>query len=394
MTRKLLALLALVATICGAHAAQAVPAQSLGEASKAAVIAPGERLEFTIAPNGGAVVAARGQASAAEAAGTPRLDNRSEALIQAPVVSAPPTPGRIVVSLFGGAGGFRLKVVNGYGFPVAYRAFLVFERDGQRSYRPTSVCPVRPGQVGVESWGDPIVGIAVADFHEVDADNMACSDGSLLTVSPSQAPSDRYACVGGETPGRLSPLTISLVVDGGGDVQSEDATWLLSAGDFANKPGIFLDFGMLGREVMPTPAGLRVFAMVGLQPPPKPTTADIVVRLNGVEKARRPWQMYAKALSSPSPPPSGDTPVSFYGVIPFVPRNGVADAGLKDLLSAVGQPKAVIEAQIVGDDGSVLADASYAVDQPPLRTQAAVDAVLDQALALAKTPAQCRKLSK
>ena len=95
-----------------------------------------------------------------------------------------------------------------------------------------------------------------------------------------------------------------------------------------------------------------------------------------------------------APPDPAKPSAFFYGVIPINPANRDApDAGLGDLFSAVGAPGAVLEVRAVaGDDGSVLARGSYPVDQPPTRAQAAVGDLLNQALALAKTPTQCSKV--
>ncbi|HEY7851423.1 MAG TPA: hypothetical protein VIB82_00510 [Caulobacteraceae bacterium] len=213
---------------------------------------------------------------------------------------------------------------------------------------------------------------------------------ALCWLCPPGSGPERFACVGGEIPGQLAPFTVTLVVNSSGAVQRQSATWFLSNGDLAHGPGLIFDYGMMGRDVIPTPIGLSVVALVKLSPRPKAKAADIVLLLGGAEKARRAWQLYAKAISAPVDPTK--TPAAFVGGVPFYP-GGVDDVGLKAILAAVGHPGAAVEARIVGDDGGILADGTMQVDRPPARDAPTVSALLDQALALAKTPTRCHKLA-
>ncbi|HXV01912.1 MAG TPA: hypothetical protein VG166_15560 [Caulobacteraceae bacterium] len=371
-----------------ATAAIAVPTQGVDVPAKTVVISPGDRIEFTIGPGREPLVTSRGPVNAADSASIGKVDNSTEAVFSGPL-EGHPTKERLTAYLLTGPDGFRLVILNGYQYPIAYEAALVVERNGKRVYEPTSVCPVRAGNGGVESWAEPALGIALTDFHAADPKDLACSGGSLLTVSPPDAGPERFACVGGDTPGKLAPLTVTLVVNSSGAVQRQSATWVLPSRDFAHAPGLVFDFGMMGRSVS-APSGLSVLAVVSLRPPPKAKRANIVLLLDGTEKARRPWQMYARAMAAPVNP--SKTPTAFVGIVPFYPRDD-EDAGLKTILAAIGRPGATLEARIIGDDSSILSDGTFPINQPAVRDTMAVNALLDQALILAKTPTRCPKLA-
>jgi len=63
------------------------------------------------------------------------------------------------------------------------------------------------------------------------------------------------------------------------------------------------------------------------------------------------------------------------------------------VLAAVGEPGGSVEVRILGNDGSLIADGSYAISVPLARQKPLVQDALQQALTLAKTPTQCRKLA-
>jgi hypothetical protein len=128
---------------------------------------------------------------------------------------------------------------------------------------------------------------------------------------------------------------------------------------------------------------------------PAATTADIVLLVNGIEKVRRPWRLYTQNMAALRSAPPGKRPVGIIGVVPFSPVSSSADDGLRLLLAGVGQASAApLEVRVMGGDGAVLADATYSTTDPQVRDRALVLAALQQALALAKTPTQCQKLSQ
>jgi hypothetical protein len=383
-------LLALGVGLGQSHAVRADTAVTLP--SHTVVVSTDERVLLTFDPIKGPREISRGPVSAADKPDTATLSRTEETLQSLPLSGALPSAGVLAASLWSSQdGGTQLRADNGYDFPVIYRAFLVFERAGQRRYVPTSICPVRPGHVGFESWGDHVVAIAMTGFEAVSPDNMACNDGSVLTTSAEPPKTDAlYSCSGGEVASQLSPLTVALTVDDAGAIHNATATWSLSAGEITKSPVLQFEYPLEGDVPVHWPNGLSILAVAGMDPPPKAMAATIVLSLNGVEKISRPWGMYAKARASIAAAPNH--PVAVYGVIPFFPHAAnPADAGLSELLHAVGEPGGVVAVRIVGDDGAVLAAASYSIDQPAVRSKAAIDAALGEALAKAKTPTQCQK---
>ena len=360
--------------------------------ARTVVVSPNERVVLTFDPTQGPREVSRGPASAADKPDLSMLSRTEETLGSLPTPVSPPKSGVMVASLWWGPDdGTELRVENGYDFPVIYRAFLVFERDGQRRYVPTSICPVRPHHVGFERWGDHVVAIAMTGFQALSPDNMACNDGSLLSTSVEPPKSaDLYLCTGGEVAGQISPLTVALTVDAAGAIQRASATWSLADGEIAKSPVVQFEYPLQGDVPVRWPNGLSILAVAGMDPPPKAMSAKIVLSLNGAEKVSRPWGMYAKARASIDTAPNH--PVAFMGMIPFFPDSAKpADPGLSEVLHATGVPGSVVAVRIVGDDGRVLATTSYNIDQPAVRSKARIDAALGEALAKAKTPAQCQK---
>src|SRR5262249_12446614 len=162
----------------------------------------------------------------------------------------------------------------------------------------------------------------------------------------------RYVCVGGDQgAGPLPPFQVSLVVAADGSITRQSATWGLSRADPQHSPAIGIDFAMEGGKVTRGARDARVLALVGLQPPPAAKTADVMLLLDGVEVARRPWRMFAERMAAPAKPPGGAAPAFFVGVVPFVATDEAADAGLRRLLAQIGQHPASLEVRIVGDTG-------------------------------------------
>ena len=350
------------------------------------VIAPGERVELALTPGRPPVLVARGPLGPDDVSRTGPVDHNHETLGVVHIEGTPPKPDGLVFSLSKDpANGFVLRAANGYAYPLIYRAALVFERNGQRFYRPTTICPVRPHRFGFESWRDPIVGIAIFGIQGADPDNMSCNGNSVLSV-PGDGPqhSELHVCSGG-----LPPVAVDLTVDAAGAISRSSARWILSRDDIMHSPALVFDYGIDGKTLLKRPKALTVVAAVGLKPPPQPTTASIVLLLNDEVQATRPWRMYAQNRTAP--PNSSAPAVAFAGYIPFVLGDSVTDHGLNTLLAAVGQPGAVIGVRIVGGDGSIIEQATYPVDRPAITAPMVFEAALSDALTKSKAPAQCPK---
>jgi hypothetical protein len=221
--------------------------------------------------------------------------------------------------------------------------------------------------------------------------------GSAQTAPADVAPpaAQRYVCTGQTVgAGPLPPFAVALVVDAQGSVVSQTATWTLSRPDLLHSPAVGFDFAMAGGRVTPGARDARVLAFVALQPPPTAMSAEVLLLLGGVEIARQAWQGYTRTPETP-PDAQGRRPRAFSGVIPFEAPEGVGQAGLRRLLASVGQQPGSLEVKVVGDDGSVIGDATYELAPSPIGDKATVGTTLAQAQAAAKSPAtECRPLTE
>src|SRR5580658_288062 len=137
------AFFALAVSLCAVTAALADPAPP--NVRTPVSLATGEHLDFVLT-DAGVQVTARRAVSNDELAALPTLSNDTERLATVGVKLPPPTPGELTASLWWDAArGEVLKINNGYAFPISYRAFLVFGPGAQKTYRETSVCPIRAG---------------------------------------------------------------------------------------------------------------------------------------------------------------------------------------------------------------------------------------------------------
>ena len=368
--------------------------------AKAVVISPGERLVLS-AVSAEPSVQSRGPIPAGDLAAVPKMDNTYETVGPIALKGAlAPAPGSLALELTSTPrAGARLAVLNGADVPIVYSAVLVFQRGDRRQYVTTSICPVQPGRVGVESWADDVTGVAIVAIHRLRPGDTACNNGSLLSATA--APSlQRYACSGQQPgDGPLPPFEVTLIVDESGAVSSEMATWTLSRADIFHAPAVRFNYAMEGDHLLPGARSLRVMAAVDLSAKPDARTADIVLRLDGVEVARRPWRMFADRMKAAPPAVPGSAgqgaePVGLVGAIPFIPaEDPAAEPALQRMLATIGSRRAALDVQVVGDTGAVLADATYDIGPPtPPNDPAAVSAVLQQAQTAARTPAQCRAI--
>lgn len=83
-----------------------------------------------------------------------------------------PAPGRIEISLhrLDGRPGELLILANGYGRRLVYRAVLV--RNGVQT--PTTVCAVRPGMSGIETWPYAVDAVELGGFVQSDTAPADC----------------------------------------------------------------------------------------------------------------------------------------------------------------------------------------------------------------------------
>lgn len=213
----------------------------------------------------------------------------------------------------------------------------------------------------------------------------------LAHAQPAEpVPPGHYLCTGGDVAGQLAAVKVSVKVDETGAVLGTWATWSLGGGDILRAPAVQFDYPVTDGAPSRWPDGLNVLAVAGMDPPPKAMTARIVLNVHGVARASRPWGLYASARAGIEGAPKNA--VGVFGAIPFYPgQTNPDDAGLVQVLHATGDPDAKLVVSIVGDDGAVLAAATYAIDQPAIRSKARIEAALAEALAKAKTPAQCPK---
>ena len=385
------AILALMTVLLGFGLAHADAPASIPDAQHGITLSPGEKVQLTLSPTNGAKAISRGPVGTIPDS-VRQWENGVEVLKPMTGVGPKPAADMLTASLWSSdADGARLTVANGYSYPVIYNAFLVGKRNGQTYYRPTSICPIRPGQVGVESWPERIDGVVMANVHAIDPDHMACNDGSALSLAAAPAKDNAiYSCDAGRIMDPTAPVSVSVEVDSAGSVRATSAAWSLASGSPLKAPAIILDYPLLGNVASPTPHGLAVFAAIGLNPAPKAKAATVTLILNGGQKVSRPWRLYAKQMAD-LPTETARRPVAFAGVIPFVPNTKAGDPDLAALLNAVGKEGTTIEVRIVGDDGMVLSDGNYGAGRAPVRSTAVIDPLLSQALAKAKTPTQCQK---
>jgi hypothetical protein len=214
--------------------------------------------------------------------------------------------------------------------------------------------------------------------------------GPTRAQTAAPAAPGHYLCTGGTTPGQLTAVKATVQVDETGAVGGTWATWSLGGDDIMHAPAVQFDYPVTNGEPSRWPDGLNVLAVANLNPPPAAKTARIVLSVNGVEKASRPWGLYAQARAKMGTAPTNT--VAFFGAIPFYPnKDNPADAGLAQVLQMAGEPDAKLSVSVIGDDGTVMSKAAYRIDQPAVRSKAKLQAVLNEALAAAKTPSQCRK---
>ena len=362
---------------------------------KAVVISPGERLVLSaVSPDPS--VQSRGPVPTGDLAAVPNLDNSYETVgqfaLKGPLA---PVPGSLVLELTSTPKeGARLVAVNGADVAIIYSAVLVFQRGDRRRYVTTSICPVQPGRPGVESWANDVVGIAIVAVHRLRPGDTACNNGSLLSATAAST-SQRYTCSGQERgDGPLPLFEVTLVVDANGAVSRQTATWALSRGDIFHSPAVGFDYAMEGDHLVSGARSIRVLAGIDLRSKSDAKTADIALRLDGVEVARRPWRMFSERMAAP-PTVQGSAPVGFVGSVPFIPADDpAAEPALRRMMATIGGHRATLEVRVVGDTGVVLANGTYDVGpSTPVNDPVRVSAVLQQAQAAAKTPAQCRAIN-
>ena len=394
-SRTLAAGLAVSLALSIAHA-QAEDAQQKGVAAiaeklRGVAIADGERVVLAVGGEGRPTVVSRG---AADALPAPANDTHVETVFQARVPANTAPLDELVASFRSfGARGAALRVENGFAHPIIYDADIITRRGENLVISRTSICPVGPKAVGLESWSGPVTGVIVSNPREPGGDDLHCSGDSGLVAAPSITPN---VCIGGD---RDAPLQVRLYVDPAtGERLNAEAAWTLrdpAGGEFA--PSLLLVFPMQKALVADRPTLSVVLALVSETTPPAAKTVSIVLVADGREAARRPWQLYAQERAKPSSPPAGAKPTAFFGSVPFPLRaqDGSPDPQLASLYAAIGDGRVKqLEVRIEGDDGTLIAHATFSLSSPAVRNGDMLAAALHDAEARSVAPGHCSKPAK
>jgi hypothetical protein len=358
------------------------------------VVSPSERVELSLDASGPPKERFRGRPTTQLAAYLPPVEASAEKL--QPFYGAAPHPaaGELVATLLSNAaGGTRLIVENGYNYPIIYDAYLITLKGGQRTFHPTSICPVQAGRAGVESWPEAVVGIAMAHIQAADPAHLVCNDGSALSVTADLSNgADAYDCNAGELLNPAAPVQISIRVDQNGAAGRARAAWSLASATLINRPALVMHYDLAGDAASVAPVGLDAYVAVGLSPPPTAKTVSVHLLLDGEEKVVRPWRLYGQQMAAALAQTGAARPRAIAGMIPIVAQTPpvAADDGLRAFLAGVGRPGAQVEVRLIGDDGALLAQAAYPADRPPVFDKAVIDPLL--ARAAAKPLSQCQKL--
>ena len=348
----------------------------------------GDRVILTV-DAAGEMKASQKTRAADESLHAPQADPRVETL-GVRIVGANSAEAGTAVATFRNYGprGGTLKVESGFDHPVIYDAAILVRRGRSVVAERTSICPVIAHGVGEEAWGEPIEGVVIYGLREPAKGDLSCSNGSGLTAAAVD-PHPRNVCVG-EVPG--SALSVRLFVDPAtGAEQSAEAVWTLRGASPFEGPWLMLDYPMQKGVVGARPFGMQVVAGASLSPPPKAKSASIVVLADGVEAARLPWRLFSDRRAASGSIPAGAQAVGFYGVIPFS-RTDLTEAptSLVELYARIGDGSARrVEVRVVGDDGSVLSKASYALQPAAVNDTRAIAAALAAARARAAGPSHC-----
>jgi len=95
----------------------------------------------------------------------------------------PPPDGEIAAALDGSAEkrATSLKIWNGTGQPIEYRAvLLVLKEGGVLQPVPAPTCPVAPGHIRLETWPAPVVAVGLSRFKPASPEALlqtACNQG-------------------------------------------------------------------------------------------------------------------------------------------------------------------------------------------------------------------------
>lgn len=105
-------------------------------------------------------------------------------------------PGQIVFSLWVEDGrGTTLTASSGQAEPFFYMANLIMRRDGRLIAVPTTICAVRPGTVGVETWPYAVEAIQIVGMGLINADmcydHQARKGYKMGEQPPSMAPAPK-----------------------------------------------------------------------------------------------------------------------------------------------------------------------------------------------------------
>lgn len=372
----LLVALAAVAGPAAAAPSQAAALTQLAEQLEGVLVGIGESVTLSIAPEGGLTVIAKGMAEGpGRSSMIGALDTQVEVVDSFRPSDLKVKPGSVDAALRrDGAGRTLLEVENGLDRPLLYEALIVVRQGQDLAVRPTTICPVRAGSVGVEAWSESIEAMILTKFH-TPADT-TCSGDTGLRAEPAEAPAN--VCVGGQ-----DPVTVALRVDPAtGRALGAEAVLALHN---RTTPVLWLSFPMQQTKVAAFPAQLRVGVVVSLRPAPASKTAEVVVLIDGVEADRRPWLTYAQQVAAP---PSDAE--ALFGVIPFALRPDEKDVNARTdrMLVALGESAKRVDVRVIGE-GREIASAGFDLDLTQLRNEANIAQALLEAETKAAAPGHC-----
>ncbi len=352
----------------------------------------GERVVITVNRSGEPSPSTRGPAQPGWPPAAPAGDDKVETVYAGRVQGALTAPADTLVATFRRtSGGAVLSVENGFSHPVIYDASVIHQDGDRISVTPTTICPVRAKGFGIESWDPAVVGVIISKPREPPNGNLGCSGDTGLTAADLTI--EPNVCQGGSAD---APLQVELYVDPTtGARTGARAIWMLhDPSKPEGFPQLRLLYPMQKADVGGRPEGGLLMAVAPLNPRPTAKSAAVVLVADGREAARRPWEMFAQAMSQQAPTKQGYSPEAFVGLIPLPMRHedGSADPQLAPLYAAIGDGSVkTLAVRIEGDDGSLISQGSYPMEPVAVRDSAAVAVVLAEAERKAAEPGHCAR---
>jgi hypothetical protein len=301
-----------------------------------------------------------------------------------------------VATLWFDKGVSTLKIENGFDHPIAYVATVVARRGNQTLTKVSSTCPVRARSSSYETWPDRLDAIAIDSFRALGPNDLACNGASTLSLAPRPPvppPADINACNAGSPVAGPPPIGVRFEVSSDtGQVRSRSASWGVSSLAGGPMPTLILDYPVQGDTAAADPDHLSVFEAMAMKPRPPSPTAEIVIIANGVERARRPWGLYAQEMTKLDQ--GAQVPELFVGLIPISPTGaeGQPDPAIPRLLAEIGSGEVkMLEVDVVGAKGGIMDRHRFALGASPVHDAALLTPLLRQAELKAAAPGHCAR---